>query len=418
MATVTHKGQALIAELMSQGKALTIDQMIFANLPELDPSAEVDKHSDKPSSDTIVHESGIYRASFVNQDSVVYSAFLDSKLGFVFNWFGLYCTEHETLIALEYTEPQNKVKTENGIYGNNLTKNFVIKFSGAKTLANIEIPAESWQLNFTDQVDELYQRTEQATEQRLGILSIATLDEIKSGESDKKAVTPKALKPILNTLEAHSHTKKEIGLSHIHNLPITHNANRSHQGQYASGEAVKQAYTKGKEGLAEAQKVRTELQTHVPARALRADAASRSDRASHADNAGNADHARRCHHATVTDHLSAPLYGKVFNGIALATFKRIFYDFHGVNSVHLGKRTHHGVMVFLVLLCKGHVGHNREYKSDLLIMPTEMFFNNPSAIAISTSNADLKYHSVGEHLTLTNGGGWEIMSAYHLDIVP
>jgi hypothetical protein len=210
MATFTHKGQALIAELMAQGKALNIDQVIFANIPELDPSAEVDQHSGKPAADFIVHESGIYRASFVNQDSVVYSAFLDSTLGFTFNWFGLYCTEHETLIALEYTEPQNKVKTENGVYGNNLTKNFVIKFSGAKTLANIEIPAESWQLNFADQVDELYQRTEQASEQRLGIISVATLEEIRAGDSAIKAITPKHLKPILDEFiqQPHAYQKR------------------------------------------------------------------------------------------------------------------------------------------------------------------------------------------------------------------
>lgn len=427
MATFTASGRALIAKLMVEKKVLAIDKMIFAQLPEdqlalvnsdntnaSEPQAE----STYPDTDYIVHTSDIYRASYVDADTLIYSVFLDSKVGFEFNYFGLLCSEYDTLIAFETTDLQKKIKTSGGVYGNNLTKNFVIKFSSAKTLTEITIPYESWQINFTDQVDELYLRTEQATEVNLGILSIATLDEIKAGESDKKAVTPKHLNPILKEFQSHRHTKNDIGLSHLSNLPLTHDASSSHQGQYASGEAVKQAYTKGKEGITEAQKVRAELQTHVPARALRADTASRADRASHADRAASAAHADRCHHATVTDHLSGPLNGRVFNGIAGATFKRIFYDFHGVTDVHLAKRSTQGVMVFLVLLCKGPVHGHREYRSDFLCCPTEMFFNFPSAIAISTSNTDLKYHSAGERLIIYNGGGWEIMSVYHLDIVP
>ncbi len=302
MAAFTHKGQALVAELMAAGKRLVIDQVVFANIPDLEVEGDIDRETEKPSADLIVHEAPIYRASFVNESAVVYSAFLNSTVGpFTFNWFGLYCSEHKTLVALEYTAPQKKVKTENGVFGNNLVKNLVIQFNSAQALTGIEIPVESWQLNFADQVNELYARTEQATEETKGIISIASLEEIKKGDSAIKVVTPQALKPVLdeirNNLKAfenrkdnphqvskhqvglgqvnnfpatsqltessnekiptcavthkldelkaqryHTHTLDEVGLPNVQNLPIVHDPVNGRKDQYASGHAVKSNY--------------------------------------------------------------------------------------------------------------------------------------------------------------------------------
>jgi len=305
MAAFTHKGQALVAELMAAGKRLVIDQVVFANIPDLEVEGDIDRETEKPSSDLIVHEAPIYRASFVNESAVVYSAFLNSTVGpFTFNWFGLYCSEHKTLVALEYTAPQKKVKTENGVFGNNLVKNLVIQFNSAQAVTGIEIPVESWQLNFADQVNELYARTEQATEETKGIVSIASLEEIKKGDSAIKVVTPSALKPVLdemrNNLEGfknrkdnphqvskhqvglgqvnnfpatsqltessnekiptcavtykldeqkaqryHTHTLDEVGLPNVQNLPIVHQPEDGRKDQYASGHAAKLAHAVG-----------------------------------------------------------------------------------------------------------------------------------------------------------------------------
>ena len=150
---MTAAGESLVARLQAEGKGLVIDKMIFAHLPGQDHTQTIAPGVTVPAAN-VVHNYGIppeYRA-YVNPNQVVYSALLGSDVGdFVFNWQGLYCTEHNTLVAVATFPALEKRKYDvaTGKTGNNLTRNFLLTFTGARELTGLTISADVWQLDFT-----------------------------------------------------------------------------------------------------------------------------------------------------------------------------------------------------------------------------------------------------------------------------
>lgn len=149
---ITDAGESLIARLQSEGQALVIDRFLFASVPDLDPTLDIDRTAGVP--DNVVYATDIpeeYRA-FVNPNQVVYSAMLGSETGdFFFNWQGIYCTEHETLVAVATfpTLLKRAYDSTTRTPGNNFTRNFMLTFFGARELTQIVVEAKVWQLDFT-----------------------------------------------------------------------------------------------------------------------------------------------------------------------------------------------------------------------------------------------------------------------------
>jgi len=145
---LTTAGHALIAAKIAASANLTITTFKFANVNGLDPDTLPENYSQTEPTADLVHTMAVTRAGSINSDTVIYSAVLDSTVGdFNFNWIGLY-DETDTLVMIKYTEMQYKTGDEFG-GGNNLTRNFAIKFTGAATVTDITIPAESWQFDST-----------------------------------------------------------------------------------------------------------------------------------------------------------------------------------------------------------------------------------------------------------------------------
>lgn len=150
---ITTAGEALLARLHAEGKALVIDQFLFAHVPGQDSTLPVDPAA-APPTEHQVYVCPIppeYRA-WVNPNQVVYSALLGSDVGpFTFNWQGLYCTEHATLVAVATFPAVEKRRQDvaSGSPGNNLNRNFMLTFDGARALTGITVHAGTWQLDFT-----------------------------------------------------------------------------------------------------------------------------------------------------------------------------------------------------------------------------------------------------------------------------
>lgn len=150
---ITAAGEALIARLFAEGAPLLIDRFLFAYIDGQDHSLPIDTQAGVPAAN-LVHEAVIpdeYRA-FINPNQVVYSALIGSDVGdFDLNWQGLYCSEHQVLVAVS-TFPTLKSRAYNeatNTPGNNLTRNFILEFTGAQRLTGITIEAKVWQLDFT-----------------------------------------------------------------------------------------------------------------------------------------------------------------------------------------------------------------------------------------------------------------------------
>lgn len=150
---LTLAGEALIARLFADGAPLVIDRFMFAHVEGQDPAQDIDRAAGVPE-DCLVHTAIIPPESraFINPNQTVYSALLGSDIGdFALNWQGLYCSEHNTLVAVS-TFPTLQKRVYNpaqNTAGNNLTRNFMLEFTGAQRLTGISIEAKVWQLDFT-----------------------------------------------------------------------------------------------------------------------------------------------------------------------------------------------------------------------------------------------------------------------------
>ena len=150
---LTTAGEALIARLFAEGAPLVIDRFLFAYIEGQDHTEPVDREAGVPL-DRLVHQADIpdeYRA-FINPNQVVYSSLIGSDVGdFFLNWQGLYCSEHDVLVAVSTfpTLESRAYDAGTNTPGNNLTRNFLLEFTGAQRLTGITIEAKVWQLDFT-----------------------------------------------------------------------------------------------------------------------------------------------------------------------------------------------------------------------------------------------------------------------------
>lgn len=160
---ITTAGEQLIAQKIGAGAVLSIDTIILAHIPDLDVNLPVDREQGKPQSENVVHEYAIPEdfKGYVNPNQVVYSMLLGSEIGnFRFNWLGLYSSADDVLIAVTHLPVTQKWQTDKGsnTLGNNLTRNFMLEFSGAKAVTNITVEAKTWQVDFTARLRSIDER--------------------------------------------------------------------------------------------------------------------------------------------------------------------------------------------------------------------------------------------------------------------
>ena len=150
---ITDAGRALLVRALKEGLTVTIDRMIFADVPGLDPAVTPGGAQPMPPADQIKMNAAIDHAGIddKNPDTVIYSKILTATDGnWYLNWIGLYSSQHKTLIAVCVVPRHYKFKTDGFQAGNTLYKNFAIQYANASTLTGITIPAEKWQYNFDD----------------------------------------------------------------------------------------------------------------------------------------------------------------------------------------------------------------------------------------------------------------------------
>ena len=155
MAVITIAGEQLIAQKQQAEEPLEIAEFVLAYVPGADPSVPPERNQSLPPSNQIRLRMAPTRSAYVNSNEVVYSLILDNTVGnFDFNWLGL-VSEEGVLVSANHMVVQSKRKNNEltGEEGNNLTRNFLLKFSGAQAITNITVPAETWQFNYSDKIN-------------------------------------------------------------------------------------------------------------------------------------------------------------------------------------------------------------------------------------------------------------------------
>ncbi|MEY0596169.1 phage tail protein [Providencia alcalifaciens] len=138
------------AQEAASGKAVLLDEFVFANVPNLDPSQPIDRNEKLPPANQIVHSQAVNKAGLASENAVAYSVTLGAEVGnFDFNWIGLLNKASGTVAMITHAPLQKKLKTQNGQQGNVLTRSFILEFQGAAEETQIKTSAETWQIDFT-----------------------------------------------------------------------------------------------------------------------------------------------------------------------------------------------------------------------------------------------------------------------------
>lgn len=138
------------AQEAASGKAVLLDEFVFANVPNLDPSQPIDRNEKLPPANQIVHRQAVNKAGLASENAVAYSVTLGAEVGnFDFNWIGLLNKASGTVAMITHAPLQKKLKTQNGQQGNVLTRSFILEFQGAAEETQIKTSAETWQIDFT-----------------------------------------------------------------------------------------------------------------------------------------------------------------------------------------------------------------------------------------------------------------------------
>ncbi|WP_145481971.1 phage tail-collar fiber domain-containing protein [Yersinia aldovae] len=126
------------------------DTIIFAHVPGLDPTADINPDEGIPADGQIVHRDVVAQYGMINDSAVAYSVVLDTRIGdFTFNWIGLVDAASNTLCMIVHTPAQQKIATANGVQGNNITRTFLMEFAGAAEASQITVSAQTWQIDFS-----------------------------------------------------------------------------------------------------------------------------------------------------------------------------------------------------------------------------------------------------------------------------
>ncbi|MEE1981343.1 phage tail protein [Shewanella xiamenensis] len=158
---ITIAGEQLFAAKAQANEQLDIDTFIFANVPNQDPSAPINREEGIPTAH-IVYQQNVQQVGRINDNVVVYSTVLDSITGpFEFNWVGLYSSVNQKLVAINHVPTVTKTATAPGAAGNTLNRNFGIEYSGIAELTGITVEPETWQLDFTARLSGMDKLTQQ-----------------------------------------------------------------------------------------------------------------------------------------------------------------------------------------------------------------------------------------------------------------
>lgn len=146
---ITPQFEQYIAQQTINKGTVVFDEFIFANIPGL-TAENLKNHLTMPQAEHIVHRQTVSQSGVVNENAVVYSVTIGTEIGdFDFNFIGLVNKSKNMLAVAIQTTPVKKVRNKNAVQGNSITRNVLLEFRGAKALTNINVTAQTWQIDFT-----------------------------------------------------------------------------------------------------------------------------------------------------------------------------------------------------------------------------------------------------------------------------
>lgn len=137
------------------GEKVKLTEFLFLNLSNAMLSGLTAVSEIQSMQQYVVHRQKVSKAGLVNQDSVAYSVTMGTDVGdFTFNAIALLTDEEQAAIFVK-TASTDKIKNKDGVQGNSITRNILLEFVGAAEQTQINVSAETWQIDFTARLNGL-----------------------------------------------------------------------------------------------------------------------------------------------------------------------------------------------------------------------------------------------------------------------
>lgn len=129
---------------ISVGKAPDMNEMIFAYIPNLDPSQPIDRNQGLPAVSTWVHQQDIDQVGKLGDNALVYSVVIPGSVAaFTFN--AIYLRDKNVPNSCGMAVHKATETKEAGMAS---TKSLMQQYTGAAQVAGITVDAQTWQIDY------------------------------------------------------------------------------------------------------------------------------------------------------------------------------------------------------------------------------------------------------------------------------
>lgn len=131
---------------------VVLDEVVLADIPNLDITAPIDPNTGLPPQAQIVHRHPVDQRGRINNNAVAYSIVMDTTVGhFSFNAMYLVNKASGMVGMIVYKGRETKTKTDQatGTTGNSLVKSMLMEYDQAATATVTTVEAGSWQIDYS-----------------------------------------------------------------------------------------------------------------------------------------------------------------------------------------------------------------------------------------------------------------------------
>ncbi|MDO2435119.1 phage tail protein [Aeromonas veronii] len=131
---------------------VVLDEVVLADIPNLDITAPIDPNTGLPPQAQIVHRHPVDQRGRINNNAVAYSIVMDTTVGnFSFNAMYLINKASGMVGMIVYKGRETKTKTDQatGTTGNSLVKSMLMEYDQASTATVTTVEAGTWQIDYS-----------------------------------------------------------------------------------------------------------------------------------------------------------------------------------------------------------------------------------------------------------------------------
>ena len=131
---------------------VVLDEVVLADIPDLDITAPIDPNTGLPTAAQIVHRHPVDQRGRINNNAVAYSIVMDTSVGnFSFNAMYLVNKASGIVGMIVYKGRETKTRTDpiTGTTGNSLVKSMLMEYEQAATTTVTIVEAGTWQIDYS-----------------------------------------------------------------------------------------------------------------------------------------------------------------------------------------------------------------------------------------------------------------------------